>query len=190
MRTQGEATRHQIIEAAITHFATGGFEATSLREIGEALGITKAAVYYHFRSKDDLLAATVEPFLADAEALIAAGNDHGTNGGLLAAYLDVLLTHRRVVGFLAADLAALNRPVIAPRALTLRPRLRALLTGGNTDLAAQTRAECALGALDIAVSSLAAEDLASVREVMLASATAALEAGSRPAPVAQAAAPC
>lgn len=175
MRADGEQTRRQIIGAALDHFCVRGFEATALREVGEQLGITKAAVYYHFRTKDALLAAVVEPFLADAEALLDDPDPRAAEE-LLAAYLDVLLEHRRVVGFLASDLAALNRPLIAPRTLTIRPRLRTLLTDDTSDLAARTRAECALGALDIAVSSLAAEDLPSVRSVMLASSLAALQA--------------
>jgi len=49
-------TRGRILEAARRRFADQGYEATSLREIAEDLGVTKAALYYHFPSKVDILA--------------------------------------------------------------------------------------------------------------------------------------
>jgi AcrR family transcriptional regulator len=54
-------TRGEILEVAQELFADQGYDATSLREIAERLGITKAALYYHFRSKDDILRALIEP---------------------------------------------------------------------------------------------------------------------------------
>jgi AcrR family transcriptional regulator len=54
-------TRGEILEVAAELFTDRGYEATSLREIAERLGITKAALYYHFRSKDDILRALLEP---------------------------------------------------------------------------------------------------------------------------------
>ena len=38
-------------------FTQKGYDGTSLREIAEKLGVTKAAIYYHFASKDDILMA-------------------------------------------------------------------------------------------------------------------------------------
>jgi AcrR family transcriptional regulator len=48
-------TREQILDVAIDLFTEQGFDATSLREIAERIGITKAALYYHFPSKADIL---------------------------------------------------------------------------------------------------------------------------------------
>ena len=56
-------TRERILDAALTLFAEKGYEATSMREISEQLGITKAALYYHFDSKADIVRA----MLADTE---------------------------------------------------------------------------------------------------------------------------
>ena len=42
---------------ALDLFTEKGFDGTSLREIAERLGVTKAALYYHFASKDDILMA-------------------------------------------------------------------------------------------------------------------------------------
>jgi AcrR family transcriptional regulator len=54
-------TRTEILDVAAEMFSERGYEATSLREIAERLGITKAALYYHFRSKEDIMRALVEP---------------------------------------------------------------------------------------------------------------------------------
>ncbi|MDT2006790.1 TetR/AcrR family transcriptional regulator [Rhodococcus opacus] len=48
------ATRAQIVRGAAEMFDKSGFEGASLGEITEASGMTKGAVYFHFRSKEDL----------------------------------------------------------------------------------------------------------------------------------------
>jgi AcrR family transcriptional regulator len=55
-------TRERILAVANDLFTEQGYEGTSLREIAVRLGITKAALYYHFRSKDEILATLLEPF--------------------------------------------------------------------------------------------------------------------------------
>ncbi len=50
-------TRQRILDVALDLFVEQGYEKTSLREIAERVGVTKAALYYHFESKDDILLA-------------------------------------------------------------------------------------------------------------------------------------
>src|SRR3954447_26224150 len=64
-------TRAEILAVAAELFTEKGYEGTSLREIADRLGITKAALYYHFRSKDDMLRALVEPMMGVLAALVA-----------------------------------------------------------------------------------------------------------------------
>jgi AcrR family transcriptional regulator len=69
---RGEAdTRSRIQQVALELFTEQGYEATSLREIAERLGVTKAALYYHFRTKDDIIASLVEDRIAKMEELIS-----------------------------------------------------------------------------------------------------------------------
>jgi AcrR family transcriptional regulator len=51
------STRERILDVALDLFIEKGFDGTSLREIAERLGFTKAALYYHYASKDDILMA-------------------------------------------------------------------------------------------------------------------------------------
>jgi AcrR family transcriptional regulator len=54
-RQAGSATRERILDVALELFNEQGYERTSLREIAERLGVTKAALYYHFERKEDIL---------------------------------------------------------------------------------------------------------------------------------------
>ena len=51
------STRERILDIALDLFIEQGFDKTSLRQIAEKLGFSKAALYYHFASKDDILMA-------------------------------------------------------------------------------------------------------------------------------------
>jgi len=48
-------TRERILDVALELFNEKGYDGTSLREIAERLGVTKAALYYHFERKEDIL---------------------------------------------------------------------------------------------------------------------------------------
>jgi len=49
------STRERILDIALELFTEQGYEKTSLRQIAERLGFSKAAIYYHFASKEDIL---------------------------------------------------------------------------------------------------------------------------------------
>src|SRR6266480_3236421 len=66
-------TRSRIQEIALELFTEHGYEATSLREIAERLGVTKAALYYHFKSKDEIVASFMEDRAAALEQLVEWG---------------------------------------------------------------------------------------------------------------------
>lgn len=51
------STRERILDVALELFVRKGYAETSLREVAAELGITKAALYYHFESKQDILLA-------------------------------------------------------------------------------------------------------------------------------------
>ena len=63
-------TREQIRSVALEMFAERGYGGTSLREIAERLGVTKAAVYYHFKTKEDILVSLIEDFLTQVDELL------------------------------------------------------------------------------------------------------------------------
>ena len=56
-------TRERILDTALDLFIEQGYDKTSLREIAERVGVTKAALYYHFASKDQIFRTLVQPLL-------------------------------------------------------------------------------------------------------------------------------
>lgn len=62
-----KTTKEKIFEAAIDLFAQKGFDATSMREIAETVGIKKASMYSHYKSKDEILEKIVEYPMARIE---------------------------------------------------------------------------------------------------------------------------
>lgn len=58
-------TRDRIIDAGIDLFAKKGFEATSMREIAEAVGIKKSSLYSHFKGKDEILETILKHFIGE-----------------------------------------------------------------------------------------------------------------------------
>jgi AcrR family transcriptional regulator len=63
-------TREQIRQVALELFAEQGYEKTSLREIAERLGVTKAALYYHFKTKEDIVTSLFEDFHAEVDTMM------------------------------------------------------------------------------------------------------------------------
>ena len=56
-------TRDQILDVATDLFIELGYDKTSLREIAERVGVTKAALYYHFESKEEIFRTLLQPIL-------------------------------------------------------------------------------------------------------------------------------
>jgi AcrR family transcriptional regulator len=146
-----ERMDRRIARLALDRFRVDGFVGTSIADLAGALGVSKAAIYYHYRSKDTLLHHLVDPLL---DAIDACIGDHSTPAPsartarqLLSAYLAVLLAHREVVPLIATDVAVLNHPTIGPRLRAQNQQLRALLTTADTSVAARLRAEAALGGI-------------------------------------------
>lgn len=62
-----DASRRQLVDTAIDCFALHGFQGTSIDRIARAAGVTKGALYYHFRDKEDLLLEAVKNRIGEFE---------------------------------------------------------------------------------------------------------------------------
>ncbi|WP_327695555.1 TetR/AcrR family transcriptional regulator [Streptomyces sp. NBC_00459] len=71
-RRRGD-TRQRIQDVALELFAEQGYEKTSLREIAERLDVTKAALYYHFKTKEEIVVSLFEDLTKPIEDLIEWG---------------------------------------------------------------------------------------------------------------------
>ncbi|MGV9666747.1 TetR/AcrR family transcriptional regulator [Nocardia niigatensis] len=71
----GRSTKDAIRDAALQLFSTKGFDHSSLREVADAVGITKASLYYHYASKVDLLVAIIEPMFEEVRDQVEGLDD-------------------------------------------------------------------------------------------------------------------
>jgi AcrR family transcriptional regulator len=74
---RGRTARDRVIDAAVELFAEHGVQGTSLQMIADRLGVAKGAVYYQFRSKDDLVLALLRPLFDAIAELVSAGESIG-----------------------------------------------------------------------------------------------------------------
>ena len=105
--TQYSAPRTRVLDAALDLFAEHGVSGTSLQMIADAVGITKAAVYHQFRTKDHIVIAVTErelgrlvPALEEAEARSEGSQ---ARDALLVGVIDMALRDRRLARTLQFD---------------------------------------------------------------------------------------
>src|SRR5579859_6577426 len=105
-------TRARAQKVALELFAEHGYEKTSLREIAERLGITKAALYYHFKSKEDIVVSFTDDHFHRIDALIEWGrtqpHSDQTRHTVLERYVDLVLLGQEVYAFLERNRAAMD----------------------------------------------------------------------------------
>lgn len=75
MNTVERPMRDRILQVALELFTERGYDGTSLREIAEKLDVTKAALYYHFKSKEALLIALVIDWRGQVTELVRWGHE-------------------------------------------------------------------------------------------------------------------
>lgn len=70
MRTvkEAEERKNEILDAAERLFGTKGYESTSINDILNAVGIARGTLYYHFKSKEDILDAMIDRMMGEAMA--------------------------------------------------------------------------------------------------------------------------
>lgn len=117
-------SRDRLLAISARRFAKGGFEATSMRDIAGEAGMLAGSMYYHFPSKNELIAAVYEAGVAEIGAAVdaAVARAHRPWNRLEAAciaHLESLLADRAHAAVMTADLnrldARLRRRLIAMR---------------------------------------------------------------------------
>jgi AcrR family transcriptional regulator len=114
----------RILQAALDLFAEHGVSGTSLQMIADAVGVTKAAVYHKFKTKEEIVTAVAEMelvMLEDALEAIETQHDRGVaRKALLTQVVELVIKRRRWVRALQYD------PVMV-RLLSQHPPLRGLI---------------------------------------------------------------
>jgi AcrR family transcriptional regulator len=171
-------TRAEIRAVARELFAANGFEQTSLRQIAERLDITKAALYYHFPSKEDLLAELAQPMIDDLEGFFSQVGDLGPADApdVLERYLALCHRHRALLQGMLRDPATLARLDVLTALLYRRLDVDRALVGSDRP-ADRVRAVIAFGGLQDCVVLMGDEPLENYADAALASSLRALRPG-------------
>ena len=139
-------TRHRIQQVALELFGTKGASNTSLRDIANALGITKAALYYHFPSKADLIRSIYQPFMDQTDALLDAAEARRLGPReVFEAYIDGMVGFREAYLTLLRDASVLAHVDLEPATVRWVERFERLLVGPAATPEQQVRAIVAIG---------------------------------------------
>lgn len=101
------AAQTRIIEAALTLFAEHGISGTSLQMIADAIGVTKAAVYHQYNTKDEIVLAVAEVVLTRLETAVSAAEAERSRSRarevLIARMIDLAVETRGMASVLQRD---------------------------------------------------------------------------------------
>lgn len=100
-------TRQRLIDIAVRLFTRHSFAGTSLQMIADEIGFTKAAVYHHFHTREELLGAVVEPLVRELERIIETAEALRSRPAraehMLSGYVDLVVRNRGLMSVLAGD---------------------------------------------------------------------------------------
>lgn len=171
--TRGFA-RERVLEAALELFADHGVSGTSLQMIADRLGVTKAAVYYQFHSKDDITLAVVRPVYDDIEHLLriaetlpaAATRRNVATAGMV----ELIIQHRRISSVFYGDPTVHRLLEDNAEFRGLGDRLAALLLGPDPDTATRVAISVLIAGIHGCVTDPTVADLddAELQQVLLA----------------------
>ena len=148
-------TRQRLIDVAVDLFTRHSFAGTSLQMIADEMGFTKAAIYYHFRTREELLAAVVEPIFEQLSVVIAAAEAQRSASAradhMLRGYAELAVANRALVSVLACDPSVITLLREQPHWSALITRQLALLAGDSPDPGGLIKATVALAGISSAV---------------------------------------
>ncbi len=148
-------TRQRLIDVAVDLFTRHSFAGTSLQMIADEMGFTKAAIYYHFRTREELLAAVVEPIFDQLAGIITTAEAQRTANAradhMLRGYAELAVANRALVSVLACDPSVTTLLRGQPRRAELIDRQLALLAGEEQGTAGLIKATVVLAGISSAV---------------------------------------
>ena len=168
-------TRQRILDTALELFTERGFAGTSVADLAGRLGTSKAALYHHFRSKHEILAALLDTPTQRFDELVTQA-PRLTDEQLLGRVVDLTAELSPVAGMLDGDpsVHAAQREQLRDRSRNINEALTAALVSapGDTDARLQAHAAYAVAkhGTHAAVTDLGTAELPATRRATLVSA--------------------
>jgi AcrR family transcriptional regulator len=149
------AAQTRIIEAALALFADRGISGTSLQMIADAIGVTKAAVYHQYNSKEEIVLAVAEVILTRLEAAVNAAEAERSRSRarevLIRRMIDLAVERRRMASILQRDPVMLRCLEEHEPFRHVMERVNRVLMGGAKEPGARVRAAMLASAIAGAV---------------------------------------
>jgi AcrR family transcriptional regulator len=149
------AAQARVVDAALDLFAEHGVGGTSLQMIADEIGVTKAAVYHQFRTKEEIVLAAAEGELARLAAVIHAAETESSRKRardvLVAGIVDLAVDRRRTVSTILRDPVIVGFFAEHERFRDVMHRLRRLLIGDDAGPEARVRTAMLIAAISGAV---------------------------------------
>jgi AcrR family transcriptional regulator len=149
------AAQSRVIEAALALFTEHGIAGTSLSMIADAIGVTKAAVYHQYDTKDGIVLAVAEAVLEGLDDAVTAAEAERSRARarelLVARMIDLAVEQRRMAAILQRDPVMLRFLHEHAPFRRVMQRVNRILMGGASDTAARVLAATVAGAVAGAV---------------------------------------
>jgi AcrR family transcriptional regulator len=149
------AAQARIVDAALVLFAEHGISGMSLQMIADAIGVTKAAVYHQYNTKDEIVLAVAEVVLTGLEAAVSAAEAERSHARarevLIARMVDLAVEARGMAGVLQRDPVMLRFLEEHEPFRHVMERVNRVLMGGVSDPRARIRAATLAAAIAGAV---------------------------------------
>ncbi|MCV7318811.1 TetR/AcrR family transcriptional regulator [Mycolicibacterium confluentis] len=145
------AAQRRVLDAALDLIADHGVSGTSLQMIADAMGVTKAAVYHQFKTKDEIVVGVTELELAKLEEPLAAARAESDPARarkvLLTDVIDMAVTRRRWIRTLQNDPIIIRLLGTHPPFREFIAELYGVLQGEEDDTIARVTAALFSGAI-------------------------------------------
>jgi AcrR family transcriptional regulator len=178
-RTASPDVRSRVLDAALKLFSEHGFDGTTIQQIADTLGVTKAALYYHFESpKDEILGALIAPATEGLDSLLeeyeARPRTPASRRRFAEAYIDLMLGQRQLIAYMASDLAVLCHPAVSAGHRVRHKRLEAMLIDDALSFKERIRVTMALKGIGGTLAQNPEAESGELREALLEAAIALL----------------
>ncbi|MDI1429923.1 TetR/AcrR family transcriptional regulator [Polyangium sorediatum] len=140
--TAATDTRSRLLDTALRLFSEHGVEGTSLQMIADELGVTKAAVYYHFKTKDEITEAVAAPAVQELGQIAEEARKKRSRGAqidqALTGFVELIVRQRLLLGLYNRDPGmqrVVNRTLQAPHGEDVKTGMKTVLAGEDPSLA-------------------------------------------------------
>jgi AcrR family transcriptional regulator len=151
--------RERVLDAALSLFAEHGVHGTSLKMIADRVGVSKAAVYYQFQSKEEIVLEVMRPTREDMARVVriaeALPDFEARRAVAISGLVEMVVRHRQLAVLISGDPAIHQIMLSQPELKAVADRVREMLEGPAPDAASRI----AFSVLSVGLGNAAADPL-------------------------------